>query len=495
MNSKMWGIIGGLALVVALLSPYILGNSKKVAQLFEAAETLYENSDYEVAIVKYEEALKESNKLLARTESIDKDFTTLVNFKIAMSYVKLAEQSDDTNYYEKALEHVERADQTVKLAEYEEQLIYLWGYVLYKTGQQEQAIEKLTQLIENFPNSPFVEKAQETIAQIKEQLRDSEEEETEEVVPPTDHISLWINDLSKFEAFNKKKNRMLVVPNRLRAEKQYAKAAEEYEILVNTNPSTTEAAYALYWAGWCYHKAASNDETLLSKARDVFQRLIDNHGDNPYTLNAREKLPNMVDSEQKTESTETIITAEEAVHRAQQSDCKSDAIPEAITHLGNAKREQEQGNYAAALTLANEAQTIVHSAIDNHETAKRYVNQGYIYLNQGRLETATKKAKEAHHTDSSCQPAKKLLEEIKQEHLNQGINYIKAEEYAKAIPPLKKAITIDSQFKEAYCNLGRSHLKLGEFEQAIAAAEKALAIDPNYECAKNIICSIDIGEN
>ena len=495
MNSRMWGIIGGLALVVALLSPYVLGNSKKVAQLFEAAETLYENSDYEAAIVKYEEALKESNKLLARTESIDKDFTTLVNFKIAMSYVKLAEQSDDTNYYEKALEHVERADQTVKLAEYEEQLIYLWGYVLYKTGQQEQAIEKLTQLIENFPNSPFVEKAQETIAQIKEQLRDSEEKETEEVVTPTDRIPLWINDLSKFEAFNKKKNRTLVVPNRLRAEKQYAKAAEEYEILVNTNPSTTEAAYALYWAGWCYHKAASNDETLLSKARDVFQRLIDNHGDNPYTLNAREKLPNMVDSEQKTESTEAIITAEEAVHRAQQSDCKSDAIRKAITHLGNAKREHEQGNYARACTLANQAQTIAHNTIDNHETAKRYVNQGYTYLNQGRLEIATEKARDALDIDPPYQNAKKLLEKIKQKYFDQGVNYIKAEEYAKAIPPLKKAITIDSQFKEAYCNLGRSHLKLGEFEQAIAAAEKALAIDPNYECAKNIIYSIDIGEN
>ena len=80
-------------------------------------------------------------------------------------------------------------------------------------------------------------------------------------------------------------------------------------------------------------------------------------------------------------------------------------------------------------------------------------------------------------------------------HFDRGVNYIKAEEYAKAIPSLKKAIAIDSQFKEAYCNLGRAHLKLGEFEQAIAAAEKALAIDPNYECAKNIICSIDIGEN
>ena len=494
MNSRMWGIIGGLALVVALLSPYVLGNSKKVAQLFEAAETLYENSDYEAAIVKYEEALKESNKLLVRTESIDKDFTTLVNFKTAMSYVKLAEQSDDTNYYEKALEHVERADQTVKLAEYEEQLIYLWGYVLYKTGQQEQAIEKLTQLIENFPNSPFVEKAQETIAQINEQLRDSKEEETEEVVTPTDRIPLWINDLSKFEAFNKKKNRTLVVPNRLRAEKQYAKAAEEYEILVNTNPSTTEASYALYWSGWCYYEAASNDKTLLSKAISVFQQLIDNHNDSSYTPKASEKLDEIIKEKAKCDSDKAIIAAEEAVYRAQQSDCKSDAIPKAITHLGNAKREQEQGNYATALTSANEAQTIAHNTIDNHETAKRYVNQGDTYLNQGKLGTATKKARDALRVDPRYQNAKKLLDKIKQMHFDRGENYIKAEEYAKAIPSLKKAIDI-VPFKEAYCHLGRAYLKLGEFKKAITAAKTALAIDSNYECAKNIIDSIDIGEN
>ena len=99
MNSRIWGIIGGFALVLALLSPYVLGSSKKVAQLFEAAEVLYEEENYESAIAKYSEALKESKKLGAKTATIDEDFTTLVNLKIAMSYAKLAEQSDDANYY------------------------------------------------------------------------------------------------------------------------------------------------------------------------------------------------------------------------------------------------------------------------------------------------------------------------------------------------------------------------------------------------------------
>lgn len=490
MNPRILGIIGGLALVVALLSPFILGSSKKVEQLFEAAETLYEQNDYEGAIGKYKEALKESRKLRARTEAIHEDFTTFVNLKIAMSYDKLAEQSEDANcHYEKALEHVERADQTVKLAEYEERLIYLWGYILHKTGQLKQALEKLTRLIENFPNSPFVENAQEIIVQIKEQLEVSEDN-TEEVIPPPDRrIPLWINDPSKFEAFNKKRNTTLVVSNRLRAEKEYVEAAEQYEDFANTNPSTTETAYALYWSGWCYYKGASDDTVILNKSCLVFQRLVDNHSNSPYIYKGSEKLIEIKNLKLKSESTKAIIAAEEAVLRVQQSDCKSDAIPKAITHLGNAKREQEQGNYAAALTLANETQTIVYNTIDNHETAKHYVNQGYTYFNQNQLRRAAKKARDALDVDPPYQNAKDLLEKIKQKYFDQGINYIQVEEYAPAIPLLIEALNIEP-FKEGYYQLGRAYLKLGEFEKAKEACEAALAIDPTYEDARRLCASI-----
>ena len=60
MNERMWGIIGGFALVLALLSPLVLGSTKKVKRLFETAEMLYEQNDYERAIVKYSDALNGS---------------------------------------------------------------------------------------------------------------------------------------------------------------------------------------------------------------------------------------------------------------------------------------------------------------------------------------------------------------------------------------------------------------------------------------------------
>ena len=493
MNSRMWGIIGGFALVLALLSPFVLGSTKKVERLFEAAETLYGQNDYERAIAKYSEALKESYKLRAKTETIDKDFTTLVNFKIAVSYAKLAEHEDNPIHYEKALEHVEKAAQTVKLAEYEENLTYLWGHILYKTEQLEPALEKFTQLIENFPHSRFMEKAQEAMAQINEQLQDPEES-GEIVVNPTDVIPLWINDLSKFEAFNKKKNRMFLVANQLRAEKQYVKAAEQYEVFATTNPSTEEAVYALYWAGWCYSEAASGDEMLFRKSRVAFQSLIDNYTGSPYILKAREKLSELDRRKAKKETDKVITTAENAVRLAEQSNCKSTAISEARTRLNNAKEEQERGNYEEARQLANYAQETAKNTTDNHETAKQDVNQGYTYLRKGQLETAIKKAKDALHIDPPYQDANKLLEKIKQKYFDQGVSYIEAQEYAKAIPLLKKSINI-APSKEAYGNLGWAYVKRGEFEQAITAAKKALAIDPNDELALKVIDSIDTSEN
>ena len=106
MNAKIWGIIGGVALALALLSPLILGNSKKVEQLFEAAEASYERSDYDDAIRIYKAALKESSKLGVKTEHIDKDFTTLANLKIAQCYYELGEKTSDVKHYRDALTHI-----------------------------------------------------------------------------------------------------------------------------------------------------------------------------------------------------------------------------------------------------------------------------------------------------------------------------------------------------------------------------------------------------
>lgn len=169
MNERIWGIIGGVALLLALLSPLVLGNSKKVEGLFEDAETLYERSDYAKAIEKYKEALKESNKLGAKTEQIDKDFTTLVNLKIAQCYYHLAEKTHDINYYKEALGYIEKVSSKVHVAGHQEELTHLWADILYKTEKFDSAESKFNQLIKDFPKSSWTPKALYIIGEINYQ--------------------------------------------------------------------------------------------------------------------------------------------------------------------------------------------------------------------------------------------------------------------------------------------------------------------------------------
>ncbi len=175
MNPRILGIIGGLALLVALISPFMMGSSKKVEQLFQSAEDLYGQADYEGAIEKYNEALEESTKRGVKTEVIDKDFPTLANYKIAVSYSRLAEQSGDVNHYDTAIEFIEKVAPTATIPKHQEGLTYLWGHILYRTEQFELAEPKFTQLIENFPNSLFVENAWYAIGQLNYKLQNYED--------------------------------------------------------------------------------------------------------------------------------------------------------------------------------------------------------------------------------------------------------------------------------------------------------------------------------
>ena len=175
MNPRILGIIGALALLIALVSPFMMGSSKKVEQLFQSAEDLYGQADYEGAIDKYTEALEESTKRGVKTEVIDKDFTTLANYKIAVSYSRLAEQSGDVNHYDTAIEYIEKVAPTATIPKHQEGLTYLWGHILYRTEQFELAEPKFTQLIENFPNSLFVENAWYAIGQLNYKLQNYED--------------------------------------------------------------------------------------------------------------------------------------------------------------------------------------------------------------------------------------------------------------------------------------------------------------------------------
>ena len=175
MDYKILGIIGGIALIIGLLSPLMMGSSKKVEQLYQTAEDLRGQGNYKGAIAKYTEALEESTKRGVKTQVIDKDFTTLAHYKIAVSYSRLAEQTGNVNYYYTAIEYIEKVEPTATVPKHREGLTYLWGHILYRTEQFELAEPKFIRLIEKFPNSLFVENAWYAIGQLNFKLHNYED--------------------------------------------------------------------------------------------------------------------------------------------------------------------------------------------------------------------------------------------------------------------------------------------------------------------------------
>jgi len=169
MNPKLLGILGGIALAAVLFWPS--GSSKKVERLYNEALELYGQNDYEGAIKKYEAALVEGDKWGVKTEVIDKDFKTLANYQIAVNYSKLAEQSGDISIYDTALQYIEKVAPKAIVPKHQEGLTYLWGHVLYKQEKYELAEPKFQALIENFPNSLFVENAWYAVGQLNYKLQ------------------------------------------------------------------------------------------------------------------------------------------------------------------------------------------------------------------------------------------------------------------------------------------------------------------------------------
>ena len=166
MDERLWGIIGGVVLVLALLSPLVLGNRNKVEKFFKAGEEAYELRQYEEAKEKYTQALNEASKPGAKTEGIDEDFTTLIHLKIAWCYYQMAQTTQDFNHYENALKHIREVWSMASVAQHKEDLTYLWGSIDYKTENLEGAKSKFETLKQGFPNSRWVPDARYAIADI-----------------------------------------------------------------------------------------------------------------------------------------------------------------------------------------------------------------------------------------------------------------------------------------------------------------------------------------
>ena len=153
---KILGITGGIGLLMLFLWPS--QGPKKTGRLYNKAEDLYQSSRYSEAISMYEQALEEGKKHPDEAKWIDQDFSILIKYKIAVCYCRWAAQGDISLYTE-AESIVKAIYPTATVPKHREGITYLWGYILFKQGRYEEADPKFRELIENFPQSPYVENA------------------------------------------------------------------------------------------------------------------------------------------------------------------------------------------------------------------------------------------------------------------------------------------------------------------------------------------------
>jgi len=164
MSDKLLVGIGVVGLLGVLFWPS--GSSQRVRTAFEEAEQYLAGQRYQEAIEQYEVALEESVKPFVKTEIIDPDFPTLAHYKIAFANAQIADQTGDITKYDVSVALIEDIYRTAHVPKHRELITFLWGYVLFKQDKYEEADPKFQELIDNFPNSLYLENAWYSIGQL-----------------------------------------------------------------------------------------------------------------------------------------------------------------------------------------------------------------------------------------------------------------------------------------------------------------------------------------
>ncbi len=493
MNDRILAIIGGIALVIALLSPFIRSDSRKVKGLFEKADKLFVQEDYAQAIAKYKEAIDESIKRDVEFNK-DKDFVAFANYKIAVSYTKLAEQfSDDIRYYYgTALEHIEEIKPTITATKHQQELPSLWGHLLNELGLQNYELEDyeasrraFRTLLNGFPDSQFRDNARFHIADslVKEAevlIRKSRYftavsilKEAETVTP--EYKAVHYNLGKAYLGSGKLEFAKNAVREALRRDPNYYAARR----LLDTIRQTHYSLGLSHQNEGKYNQAIREFNRVIALDKEI-NRGIRTFKEAYYHLGVVYfELGEFEKAKQAATNALSIYLNYQDARSLQKNATNHINYEQGLAYLKNRQ-------YKRAISKFKE---VVNN--DMAFTVAHY-NLGRAYFEDGNFEDAEKAARKAYNQKYSS--ARQLLQQIKRKYYDIGFDLlIRKKKYEEATVKLKKVIVLDKEvnagrktFKEAYYYLGRVYFELGEFEKAKQAATEALSIYRNYQDAKHL---------
>ena len=454
MKSKILGIIGGVALVLALLSPLVLRNRNKVERTFEAAEELYERAEYADAIEKYNKVLADSNKTGAKTEVINQDFLSHVNYKAAQCLKHL-------NQNDKALQHYWLIIAEFPESQYATDSHVESGDIYFDRKDYENANEV-------YKRALSVTADEERKKQIYQKLQQ---------LPIPQFPVMEERDIRHFAD--------LTEATSLRFEERFEAAATQYKAFADAHWPLEDAVYALYWAGRCYH-----DVHLFSQSVDAFAQIIDDYGYSPNVIEAYHGLASAYYKwaeigGDKSKWKLVISTVEEAEQKYANSN--TDLNREFLRLMEVLKRKVPTPEPPKPTPPPKPPEPTPTPEPPKPTPEEICVVQGRAHLEKDELELAIKKAKQALHINSSYKPAHQLLTEIKKIYYERGLTFLDENQYSDAIAEFNMVIRIEPRHKEAHFNLGVAYFNKHNYASAEKATNAALAIDPGYEEALRLL--------
>ena len=199
--------------------------------------------------------------------------------------------------------------------------------------------------------------------------------------------------------------------------------------------------------------------------------------------------------------------------------------PEQTTDPQPDAKSRQQMHYelgAAYLDSKMPAEAVgeFHKAIDiDPDFVDAHLSLGTVYLEMGQFDEAETAAKAALRIDADSQPARQLLEDIKQarpaprqdapvkqtgtpidpsdvkQDLERGLVFLNSRQYDQAAAAFKRVIKADASSVEAHYGLGQAYLEIGAFDDAKIAADTVLRLNPNHNPARELLQVIKFASN
>ncbi|RKU17451.1 hypothetical protein C6500_15450 [Candidatus Poribacteria bacterium] len=234
----------------------------------------------------------------------------------------------------------------------------------------------------------------------------------------------------------------------------------------------------------------------LGKARDAARETLKLDPNYQPALSLLEAIdPSFTPSE-----TQTTMPPEPDQPVEQQSAAK----PRQETHYELGIAYQASKMYTEAIAEFQKAIALDPDFIAAHTSL------GEVYLEMGQLNEAENAANAALRIDANSQPARQLLNDIRQarpiqstqptgtpsnatdvkKHYERGEAFLNNGQYNEATAAFKRAIKADPDFADAHYSLGVTYLEIGAFNDAKTAAEEASRLKADPQLIHELLTAI-----